>query len=176
MPFPFLAIPALVSAFASLKGMGAQHDSPAPHFFANNPEELLALMRQSTQSEFGNVNTDIRETLGDQGLFPGGAYPSAVASARIGLGQESAKAMSSFGIDQLHESQGLQSHEYLMRLEAMLNEHKANQENILSSLSTIGSGLGNILNPPKEETDPLTGLIKKKKTGKKQILTQDEVT
>lgn len=66
-----------------------------PQFFGPQFEEMVARDRQRTQSLYGGMTADLRESLADAGLLASGALPGALVRGRVALGQQEAGSMAS---------------------------------------------------------------------------------
>lgn len=76
------------------RGSKAWWQYRTPEFFGPQFEELIARDRQRTQSMYGGMTAELRESLANAGLLASGALPDALTRMSIGLGQEQAGSMS----------------------------------------------------------------------------------
>jgi hypothetical protein len=170
MPFPFAAAAAGIGLASEL--FKKKPKTPVmPNFFVNNPDELRALIRQSTQSQYAGLTSTLRENLSNAGVLSPSSLADATTRASIGLGQETLGKFSDIGIQELERARALQSQDYLTRLEDTLSGARQDTQNTYAALGGLGKGLGDIYGQGKDqqEEDPLNQILnstKKKKTAK----------
>lgn len=144
-----------------------------PNFFANNPDELRALIKQSAQSEYGGLESNLRESLAGAGVLSPGSMTDALTKGSIALGQETLGKFSDIGLQELDRARALQSQDYLIRLENSLGSEDKTNQNIFEAAGAFGAGIGSMFGQkggvkPEEEEDPLDQILNSSAVKKKK--------
>jgi len=171
MAFPVAAaIGVGASAAGKLFGKKKRPPPRAPEFFVNNPDELRALLRQSTQSEYAGLESRLRENLSNAGVLSPSSLSGALTQGSIALGQETLGKFSDLGLQELDRARALQSQEYLMRLEDSLGYERETERDIFAAVGGLGKGIGDIIGQSggvegeEDVLDQIMRASKKKKT------------
>lgn len=171
MAFPVAAAAMAVPGLLGLFGGKKKKPPKMPSFFVNNPEELQALIRQSTQSQYAGLESSLRENLANAGVLSPSSLSDALTRGSISLGQETLGKFSDLGLQELDRARALQSQDYLMRLEDSLGGDRLAQQQMYEALGGLGQGVGSIIGAGQEEepTDVLDQILKgtKKKKPRK---------